>query len=99
MRTETVISDTYDFAIDRRLNNLDAALMEVGFTANRRLLGVQRNSHDCHLGEETFGALHRPAVAEERPAHWVNFTEQLNRNLLSGRYEHTKSDSPHPVLG
>ena len=37
MRTETVINDTYDFAIDRRLNNLDT-LMEVGFTANRRLL-------------------------------------------------------------
>ena len=37
--------------------------------------------------------------AARRPTHWVNFTEQLNRNLLSGRYEHTKSDSPHPVLG
>ena len=62
LRTEAVINDTYDFAIDRRLNNLDA-LMEVGFTANRRPLGVQRNSRDCHLGEETFGARSSPKSA------------------------------------
>ncbi len=81
MRTETVINDTYDFAIDRRLNNLDA-LMEVGFTANRRLLGVQRNSHDCHLGEETFGALHRPAVAEVRRVSALRFGDPGVQALL-----------------
>ena len=50
LRTETVINDIHDFAIGRRLNNLED-LMEVGFAANRRLLGVQRISHDCHQSE------------------------------------------------
>ena len=45
LRTETTINDTYDFDIGRRLNNLPA-LREIGFTANRRLLDVQRISHD-----------------------------------------------------
>ena len=36
LRTETVVSNTYDFAIGRRLCNLDD-LKQVGFTANRRL--------------------------------------------------------------
>ena len=81
LRTETVINDTYDFAIGRRLNNLDD-LMEVDFTANRRLLGVQRNSHDCHLGEETFGALYRPAVAEARQASALRFGDSGVQALL-----------------
>ena len=45
LRTETTINDTYDFAIGRRLTNLPA-LREIGFSANRRLLDVQRLSHD-----------------------------------------------------
>jgi hypothetical protein len=39
LRTETTINDTYDFAIGKRLTNLPA-LREIGFSANRRLLGV-----------------------------------------------------------
>ena len=45
LRTETVINDTYDFDVGRRLSNLDD-LKQIGFAANRRLLGVQRLSHD-----------------------------------------------------
>ena len=45
LRTETVINDTYDFDVGRRLRNLDD-LKQIGFAANRRLLGVQRLSHD-----------------------------------------------------
>ena len=41
LRTETVVNDTYDFGIGRRLCNLDA-LKQIGFAANRRLLCVQR---------------------------------------------------------
>ena len=50
LRTETTINDTRDFALGRRLHNL-AALRQVGFHANRRLLEVQTISHDCALGE------------------------------------------------
>jgi hypothetical protein len=60
LRTETTINDTYDFAIGRRLSNLPA-LRAVGFTANRRLLDVQRMSHDGTIGEDAFAALTRPA--------------------------------------
>ena len=45
LRTETTINNTRDFGIGKRLTNLPA-LREIGFTANRRLLGVQRLDHD-----------------------------------------------------
>ena len=45
LRTETTINDTRDFDIGKRLTNLPA-LREIGFTANRRLLGVQRLDHN-----------------------------------------------------
>ena len=61
LRTETTINDTRDFGIGRRLRNLPA-LRQVGFSANRRLLAVQRLSHDCAVGEAAFGAVTRPVV-------------------------------------
>jgi hypothetical protein len=53
LRTETTINNTRDFAIGRRLNNLPA-LREIGFKANRRLLGVQKISQNCQIGEQLF---------------------------------------------
>ena len=41
LRTETTINDTGDFGLSKRLTNLPT-LRQIGFTANRRLLGVQR---------------------------------------------------------
>jgi hypothetical protein len=63
LRTETTINNTYDFAIGRRLSNL-SALRTVGFHANRRLLDVQRLSHDCAIGEATVEHVHRPVVID-----------------------------------
>ncbi len=63
LRTETVINDTRDFAIGRRLSNL-SALRKVGFHANRRLLDVQRISHDCTIGEGTVERVHRPVIID-----------------------------------
>ena len=54
LRTETTINDTRDFGIGKRLTNLPA-LREIGFSANRRLLGVQRLGHDPITGTD---ALH-----------------------------------------
>ena len=59
LRTETTINDTRDVAIGRGLTNL-SALRKVGFQANRRLLDVQRLSHDCAIGEGTVERVHRP---------------------------------------
>src|SRR5258705_10437954 len=50
LRTETTINDTRDFAIGRRIENLEE-LRKVGFAANRRLLDIQRIGHDCFIGE------------------------------------------------
>jgi len=61
LRTETTINDTRDFYIGKRLTNLPA-LCEVGFTANRRLLGVQQLSHDPSRGQETFTAVNGPVI-------------------------------------
>jgi hypothetical protein len=61
LRTETTINNSYDFRIGRRLTNLPA-LCEVGFTANRRLLDVQRLSHDPCRGREAFAAVNDPVI-------------------------------------
>jgi hypothetical protein len=58
-RTETTINNTRDFYIGKRLCNLPA-LRQVGFQANRRLLEVERLSHDCAVGEEAMQQLNRP---------------------------------------
>ena len=72
LRTETTINNTNDFAIGKRLKNLPA-LREVGFQANRRLLDVQRISHDCWLGEDVFGEIHRPVTVGEQRASALRF--------------------------
>jgi hypothetical protein len=63
LRTETTINDTRDFGLSKRLTNL-AALRQIGFTANRRLLGVQRISHDPIRGARAFTELTAPIVTE-----------------------------------
>ena len=82
LRTETVVNDTYDFAIGRRLSNLDD-LTQVGFAANRRLLRVQRLSHDCTLGVETFEKLHRPDVVDDRRVSALRFGDPRVQALLA----------------
>src|SRR5262249_25632198 len=45
LRTETTINNPHDFGVTKRLTSLPD-LRQLGFTANRRLLGVQTISHD-----------------------------------------------------
>jgi hypothetical protein len=63
LRTETTINNTRDFGIGKRLTNLPA-LREIGFTANRRLLGVQQLSHDPTRGAAAFAAVNDPIVTD-----------------------------------
>lgn len=63
LRTETTINDTGDFRIGKRLTNLPA-LREVGFSANRRLLGVQRLSHNPIRAAEAFSTVHEPIITD-----------------------------------
>ena len=61
LRTETTINDTRDFGLSKRLTNLPA-LRQIGFTANRRLLGVQHISHDPIRGAQAFTDLTAPVI-------------------------------------
>jgi len=63
LRTETTINDTRDFDIGKRLTNLPA-LREVGFTANRRLLGVQRLDHDPITGTTALNTVTDPVTTD-----------------------------------
>ncbi len=63
LRTETTINDTRDFGIGKRLTNLPA-LREIGTSANRRLLGVQRLSHNPIRAAQAFTALNDPVITD-----------------------------------
>ncbi len=82
LRTETTINNAKDFAIGKRLKNLPA-LREVGFQANRRLLGVQRISHDCWLGEDLFKGIHQPVKVAGQRASALRFGDRRVLALLS----------------
>ena len=82
LRTETVINDTYDFDVGRRLKNLEA-LKAIGFAANRRLLGVQRISHDCGIGTERFEDLHASRVVAGQRASALRFGDPRVQALFA----------------
>lgn len=82
LRTETTINDTRDFAIGKRLKNLPA-LRAVGFQANRRLLHVQRLSHDCALGEDAFQQVNQPVQTRDQRAASLRFTDPRVQALFS----------------
>ena len=63
-RTETTINDTRDFGLSKRLTNL-TALRQIGFSANRRLWGVQRISHDPIRGAQAFTDLTTPIITND----------------------------------
>jgi len=82
LRTETTINDTVDFGIRKGLNNLPA-LREVGFSANRRLLGVQRISHDPITGAAAFATLTNPINVGAQHAAGLRFGDPRAQALLS----------------
>ena len=82
LRTETTINDTRDFRIGRGIVNLPA-LRQVGFCANRRLLDVQRISHDCTLGQEVFERLQRPCADNAQRTSALRFADPTVQALFS----------------
>ncbi|MGH9340440.1 MAG: hypothetical protein ACRD1R_12840 [Acidobacteriota bacterium] len=82
LRTETTINDTRDFAIGKRLCNLPL-LREVGFKANRRLLSVQRLSHDCALDEDSFLELNQPVEVDGQRGSALRFAHPTVQALLA----------------
>jgi hypothetical protein len=82
LRTETTINDSRDFGIGKRLENL-SALRTVGFQANRRLLDVQRISHDCMLAEDAFRQVTQPIEVQGQRASALRFADPYVLALLS----------------
>jgi hypothetical protein len=81
LRTETVINNARDFGIGKRLVNLPA-LREVGAQANRRLLDVQRISHDPALGEVAFDQLTAPAQIDGQRVSALRFADRRVHGVL-----------------
>jgi hypothetical protein len=63
LRTETTINDARDFGIGKRLDNLPA-LRAAGFAATRRLLDVEKLSHDPADGQAAIAQITRPVITE-----------------------------------
>jgi hypothetical protein len=82
LRTETTINDTRDFGIGKRLKNLPA-LRAIGFQANRRLLDVQRISHDCAVGEDAFRQVTEPIAVNGQRASALRFGDPCVLALLT----------------
>jgi hypothetical protein len=82
LRTETTINNSRDFDIGRLLKNL-SALREIGFSANRRLLDVQRLSHDCMVGETVFESVTRPIEVEGQRGAALKFGDSRVMALFS----------------
>ncbi|MGD0247362.1 MAG: hypothetical protein ABSB59_44550 [Streptosporangiaceae bacterium] len=61
LRTETTINDPGDFGIGKRLHNLPA-LRTAGFAATRRLLDVQKISHDPADGQAAIAQITAPVT-------------------------------------
>ena len=88
LRTETTINNTRDFGIGKQLKNLPA-LRQIGFQANRRLLEVERLSHDCMLTEDAFQTINGPlAVGRQRVRVYASpihaFTRSCTPSSCSG---------------
>jgi hypothetical protein len=81
LRTETTINNTYDFGVGKRLHNLPK-LREIGFAANRRLVEIERLSHDCILSEDTFQSVNRPVAAGWQRASGLRFADMRAHALL-----------------
>jgi hypothetical protein len=82
LRTETTINNTRDFGIGKLLKNLPA-LRQVGFQANRRLLDVQKISHDCSIGEDAFDRVVRPVAVESQRASALRFGDKRVQALFA----------------
>ena len=82
LRTETTINNTRDFAVGKLLRNLEK-IKAIGFQANRRLLRVQRLSHDCIIGADCFERLHAPTKVASQRAPGLRFGDRRVQALCA----------------
>ena len=87
LRTETTINDPHDFRMTKRLTSLPE-LRQIGFSANRRLLGVQTISHDPIRGAQAFHHLTAPIVEENTRIPGLRFGDARVHALLQALLVH-----------
>jgi hypothetical protein len=81
LRTETTINDPRDFGATKALKNLPY-LRSQAIGVNRRLLEVERLSHNCTLSQEALDRLQRPAVVGDQRAPGLRFGDARVMALL-----------------
>jgi hypothetical protein len=72
LRTETTINNTWDFNINKQLDNL-THLRGRGEQINRKLLEVERVSQNCALTQNALDRLQKPTVVDEQRASALRF--------------------------
>jgi hypothetical protein len=82
LRTETTVNNPNDFGLPKRLSGLPA-LRAVGFQTNRRLLDVERISHDCAVGEVAFAQVNQPVAVGAQRASALRFADPRVQALFS----------------
>jgi hypothetical protein len=82
LRTETTINNTYDFQVGRLLKNLPQ-LRHIGFGANRRVLEVEKVSHDSQVGAKVFEKMQKPLEVAGQHASALRFGDPRVQALLS----------------
>ena len=82
LRTETTINNAYDFGVGRRLRNLPA-LRQIGFGANRRILELEKLTHDCSIGQQSFQQLQQSADIEGQRVSALRFGDPRVQALFA----------------
>ena len=100
LRTETTINDPKDFGVKKGLANLPY-LQKIGCEINRRLLDVQRISHDCHLSQQSVERVVQPTVTQDgQRAPGLRFGQPRVMALLAALtlFVHTTHGFTHRTL-
>jgi len=82
LRTETVINNTRDFYIGRKIENLDK-LKQLAFPANRRLLDVEKSSQDCIAGAKAFEEVTTPVQKGKLRVSGLKFGDPRSMALMT----------------
>jgi hypothetical protein len=83
LRTETIINNPGDFYVRKALSNLPY-LQQIGRDINRRLLDVQRISHNCHLSQNSIERIVQPTLnAEGQRTSGLRFGQLRTMALLA----------------
>jgi len=83
LRTETVINNTYDVGVRSSLKNLPL-LRAVARNVNRRLLAMERVSHNCVVSLRTFESFVLPSEVDGQHVPGLRYGEPRVMALLAG---------------